>query len=253
VITIKNDEQIACLRESGEILAGIFKVLKDYIKPGITPLDIDNLVRKILKEKGAIPSFLGYSDFPAAVCTSANEKVIHGIPNNTPLKEGDIIGCDIGVTYKGMISDAARTYKVGKVAPDVEKLLEVTKQALMAGIGTIKPGIRVRDISKAITGVIKPHGYGIVHSFCGHGVGFEVHEEPQIPNNYPSHGKNPRLKKGMVIAIEPMVNMGTAEVEILEDDWTVVTCDGALSSHFEHTVVVTENGYEIMTGSLEDE
>ncbi|MDC7221263.1 MAG: type I methionyl aminopeptidase [Spirochaetales bacterium] len=253
MIALKNEEHIDCLRESGAILAGIFKVLKGYIKPGVTPKDIDLLVRKIMEEKGAIPSFLGYSGFPAAVCTSVNEQVIHGIPSNKPLKEGDIIGCDIGVTYKGMISDAARTYKVGKVSPQVEQLLEITKKSLMAGIEAIRPNGRVKDISKAVTSVIEPHGYGIVHSFCGHGVGFEVHEDPQIPNNYPSRGKNPRLKPGMVLAIEPMVNLGTAEVEILDDEWTVVTQDGALSAHFEHTVVVTKEGYEIMTGSLLDD
>ncbi|MDC7224510.1 MAG: type I methionyl aminopeptidase [Spirochaetales bacterium] len=252
MIALKNDEQIACLKESGAILAGIFTVLKDFIKPGVTPRDIDKLVREILKEKGAVASFLGYNGFPAAVCTSVNEKVIHGIPDDTPLKEGDIIGCDIGVTYKGMISDAARTYKVGRVSPEVENLLEVTKRALMAGIEAIKPGGRIRDISKAVTEVVEPYGYGIVHAFCGHGVGFEVHEDPQIPNNYPSRGKNPRLKPGMVLAIEPMVNLGTAEVEIMDDEWTVVTEDNTLSAHFEHTVAVTTDGYEIMTGSLDD-
>jgi len=251
VITIKNEAQIGALKESGAILADIFRVLKDFIKPGVTPAEIDQLVRKILREKGAEPSFLGYSGYPAAVCTAVNEQVIHGIPDSTPLKEGDIIGCDIGVTYKGMISDAARTYPVGRISPEVQKLLDVTKKALMEGIAAIKPGSRVRDISKAVTAVIEPHGYGIVHSFCGHGVGFEVHEEPQIPNNYPSRGKNPRLKPGMVLAIEPMVNLGTAEVEILEDDWTVVTEDGSLSAHFEHTVVVTETGADIVTGSLD--
>ena len=251
MITIKNEKQINDLKESGEILAGVFVKLKDFIRPGVSPMQIDQFVRDILKEKGAIPSFLGYSGYPAAVCTSVNDKVIHGIPDSAPLAEGDIIGCDIGVTYKGMISDAARTFPVGKVSPEVQKLLDVTKESLMAGIAAIKPGGRVRDISKAITAVIQPHGYGIVHSFCGHGVGFEVHEEPQIPNNYPSRGKNPRLKPGMVLAIEPMVNIGTAEVEILEDDWTVITMDGSLSAHFEHTVVVTDRGAEIVTGSLD--
>ena len=250
MISLKNKEQIGCLKESGAILAGIFADLKDYIKPGVTPVDIDNRVRNILAGKGAEASFLGYSGYPAAVCTSVNEKVIHGIPDKTPLKEGDIIGCDIGVTYKGMISDAARTYAVGAVSREVEQLLNVTKEALTAGVNAVKPGGRIRDISKAVTSVIEPYGYGIVHSFCGHGVGFEVHEEPQIPNNYPSRGKNPRMKPGMVLAIEPMVNLGTAEVEILDDEWTVVTADGALSAHFEHTVVVTETGYEIVTGSL---
>ena len=240
MISLKNKEQINCLKESGAILAGIFTFLQDYIKPGVTPVDIDNQVRRILADKGAEASFLGYSGYPAAVCTSVNDRVIHGIPDKTPLKEGDIIGCDIGVTYKGMISDAARTYAVGAVSSEVETLLDVTKEALTAGVNAVRPGGRIRDISKAVTAVVQPHGYGIVHSFCGHGVGFEVHEEPQIPNNYPSRGKNPRMKPGMVLAIEPMVNLGTAEVEILDDEWTVVTADGSLSAHFEHTVVVTE-------------
>jgi methionyl aminopeptidase len=249
VITIKNKEQIDKLRESGQILAQVLDKLEIFINPGVTPKEIDEFVREELNKKGGIPSFLGYNGFPAAICTSVNDRIIHGIPNNTPLKEGDIIGCDLGVTYKGMISDSARTYGVGVIDPKVQELMDVTKESLMAGINAVKPGGRVRDIAKAVTTVVKPHGYGIVHSFCGHGVGFEVHEEPQIPNNYPSHGKNPRLKPGMVLAIEPMINLGSPEVDILDDDWTVVTVDGSLSAHFEHTIVVTDSGFEIMTRS----
>jgi methionyl aminopeptidase len=218
VITIKNKEQIDKLRESGQILAQVLDKLEIFINPGVTPKEIDEFVREELNKKGGIPSFLGYNGFPAAICTSVNDRIIHGIPNNTPLKEGDIIGCDLGVTYKGMISDSARTYGVGVIDPKVQELMDVTKESLMAGINAVKPGGRVRDIAKAVTTVVKPHGYGIVHSFCGHGVGFEVHEEPQIPNNYPSHGKNPRLKPGMVLAIEPMINLGSPEVDILDDD-----------------------------------
>jgi methionyl aminopeptidase len=249
VITIKNKEQIDKLRESGQILAQVLDKLEIFINPGVTPKEIDEFVREELNKKGGIPSFLGYNGFPAAICTSVNDRIIHGIPDNTPLKEGDIIGCDLGVTYKGMISDSARTYGVGVIDPKVQELMDVTKESLMAGINAVKPGGRVRDIAKAVTTVVKPHGYGIVHSFCGHGVGFEVHEEPQIPNNYPSHGKNPRLKPGMVLAIEPMINLGSPEVDILDDDWTVVTVDGSLSAHFEHTIVVTDSGFEIMTRS----
>jgi methionyl aminopeptidase len=249
VITIKNKEQIDKLRESGQILAQVLDKLEIFINPGVTPKEIDEFAREELNKKGGIPSFLGYNGFPAAICTSVNDRIIHGIPDNTPLKEGDIIGCDLGVTYKGMISDSARTYGVGVIDPKVQELMDVTKESLMAGINAVKPGGRVRDIAKAVTTVVKPHGYGIVHSFCGHGVGFEVHEEPQIPNNYPSHGKNPRLKPGMVLAIEPMINLGSPEVDILDDDWTVVTVDGSLSAHFEHTIVVTDSGFEIMTRS----
>ena len=249
MITLKNKEQIKNLRESGAILASVFDELQNFIKPGITPLDIDKYVREMLKKQNSIASFLGYENYPAAICTSVNDRVIHGIPDDTPLIEGDIIGCDLGVTYKGMISDSARTYGVGTIEPSVQKLLDITKESLMAGINAVKPGGRIKDISKAVSGTIKIHGYGIVHSFCGHGVGFEVHEDPQIPNNYPYGGRNPRLKPGMVLAIEPMVNMGSAEVEILEDGWTVVTEDGSLSAHFEHTIAVTEDGYEIMTRS----
>lgn len=247
MITLKNKDQIANLKESGAILAGVLRDLETFIRPGVTPIEIDKYVRSLLKQKGAIPSFLGYNGFPAAVCVSVNHEVIHGIPDKTPLKDGDIVGCDIGVTYKGMISDSARTYPVGKISKEAQNLLHITEQALMAGIAAIKPDGRIKDISKAVSGVIKPQGFGIVHSFCGHGVGLEVHEDPQIPNNYPHHGRNPRLKPGMVLAIEPMVNLGTAEVEVLEDDWTVVTLDGSLSAHFEHTVAVTETGFEIMT------
>lgn len=248
MITIKNSEHIKNLKESGSILSRVLDELGLMIKPGVTPEQLNQYVIKRLKELDGIPSFLGYNGFPAALCTSVNDRVIHGIPDNTPLEEGDIIGCDLGVTHKGMISDSARTFAVGMIPGNIEKLLVITREALFAGINAVKPGGRIRDISKAVSETVRPHGYGIVHSFCGHGVGFEVHEEPQIPNNYPSRGKNPRMKPGMVLAIEPMINLGTAEIDILDDNWTVVTQDGLYSAHFEHTVVVTETGFEIMTG-----
>jgi len=235
------------IRRSADLLTQVFSRLDEIIKPGVSTQDINRVVEKTIKSGGGAPAFLGYGGFPASVCTSVNEQVIHGIPNNNPLKEGDIVGCDIGVILDGYVSDACKTYAVGRISPAAEKLLDVTRQALEAAVNVCGPGLRVKDIGKAIMETVDPHGYGIVRRFCGHGVGLTLHEGPQIPNYYPSRGFNPRLRSGMVLAIEPMVNAGTPEVKVLEDGWTVITSDGSLSAHFEHSVLITDNGVELLS------
>jgi methionyl aminopeptidase len=247
LIQIKNQAQQDGIRRSAALLSAVFARVGALIGPGISTQDIDRVVEETIRAGGGVPAFLGYGGFPASVCASVNDQVIHGIPNDTPLDEGDIVGCDIGVVLNGLYSDACRTYAVGEAAPSTLKLLDVTRRALDAAIKVCGPGARVKDIGRAVSEVVTPHGYGIVYSYCGHGVGLSLHEDPQIPNYYPSKGLNPRLRSGMVLAIEPMVNAGTAEVDVLEDGWTVITADGALSAHFEHSVLITGNGAEVLT------
>jgi len=248
VIRLKNERQIEGIRRSCKLLAELFEKLGDHIKPGISTWDVDKFAEEFIKKNNATAAFKGYEGFPGSICASVNDTVIHGIPSRKEiLKEGDIFGCDIGIILDGYYSDRAFTYPVGKVTQDAALLLERTEKALMIGISAAKAGGRVKDIGKAITSYIEPFGYGIVHSFCGHGVGLDVHEEPQIPNNYPSRGMNPRLKPGMVLALEPMINMGSADVDILDDDWTVKPVDRSLSAHFEHTIAILSDRTEILT------
>ncbi|MFW5689997.1 MAG: type I methionyl aminopeptidase [Spirochaetota bacterium] len=243
---LKNLKQIELIRESGRVLAGTLHELGSMIEPGVSLLEIDASCRSLLKTAGARPAFLGYMGFPASLCVSVNEQVIHGIPTRRTLKEGDVVSLDLGVDLDGYISDSAATFPVGRIAPEIEHLLEVTKGALAAGIAAAHSKGRVHDISAAVFDYVAPHGYGVVRPYCGHGVGFAVHEEPQIPN-YVSRGPNPRLKPGMVIAIEPMINLGGDDVEVLDDDWTVVTSDSSISAHFEHTIAILEDRVEILT------
>lgn len=248
MIRLKNPDQIKRIRDSGLILAELFIEIEKIVQPGISTKELDRFALDFLEKRKAKAAFLGYNGFPGAICTSRNSEVIHGIPSkDCYLKEGDILGCDIGVDFKGYISDSAKTFPVGKVKPEVKHLLQVTKDSLEIAIKQAITGNRIKDIGKAITEFIEPTGFGIVHSYCGHGVGFTVHEDPQISNFYPSRGPNPRIKQGMVLAIEPMINMGTPEVELLDDGWTVETVDGSLSAHFEHTVAVFEDHTEILT------
>jgi len=248
MIKLKNEEQISRIRESGHILAELFKAIEPMIQPGISTGEIDDFVKDYLTERKAKPAFLGYGGFPGSFCASINQEVIHGIPSpKRYLKEGDIIGCDIGVDLDGFISDSAKTFPVGTISEPLKNLLKVTEECLYKGIEQAVVGNRIKDIGKAVSEYIKPYGFGIVHSYCGHGVGLAVHEDPQISNNYPSRGPNPRIRPGMVLAIEPMVNLGTSEVSLLDDDWTVVTDDASMSAHFEHTVAVFEDHTEILT------
>lgn len=243
---LKNAKQIESIAESGAILAKTLRRLGEMLEPGVTGLDVDSECRRLLSVEGARPAFLGYDGFPGALCISINDQVIHGIPSRAPFREGDVVSLDLGVDLEGFISDSAATFPIGAIDSKIEKLCEVTREALMAGIAAAEPGGRVHDISRAVFERVQPHGYGIVRPFCGHGVGFAVHEEPQVPN-YVSRGPNPRLKPGMVLAIEPMVNLGDDDVVILDDDWTVATTDGSVSAHFEHTIAITSDGVRILT------
>lgn len=247
MITIKSKREIELLRIAGNIVYKTHKYLEPYIKPGITTKELDKLAYDFIISQGATPSFLNYNGFPASICTSVNEEVVHGIPSGRKLKNGDIIGIDIGACYKGYHGDSAWSYRVGSVSDEKSYLLEHTEKALYEGLNMIKPGARIGDISHAIEEYAKSHNLGVVRELVGHGVGNHLHEEPDVPN-YGEAGKGPVLKEGMVIAVEPMLNLGTRKIFILDDDWTIVTQDDKPSAHFEHTVVVTNDGYKILTG-----
>ncbi len=246
MISIKSPREIDLMRQAGHIVALCHFEISKIIKPGVTTLEINDLCESIIRENDATPSFLGYSGFPYSVCSSPNEQVVHGFANNTPLKNGDIISIDIGATYKGYVGDSAWTYKVGEVSKDVEKLLEETEAALFKGLETIKDGSRVGDISYAVQSHANKHKLGIVREFAGHGVGSNVHEKPEILN-YGKPNTGPLLKSGMTIAVEPMLNLGTHRIKFHNDGWTTTTADKKYSAHFEHTVLVTNDGYEILT------
>lgn len=246
VIKIKNERQIEGIRASCALLSSLYDELAPMVRPGVTPLDLDEHARAFIERHGGRPAFLGYEGYPATLCISVNEVVIHGIPNSRPFAEGDIVGIDCGIDLDGYYSDAAFTLPVGEISADAKDLLRVTKECLDLAIRTIQPGIRISDISRAVFSHAVRHGYGVVRQYCGHGVGLEIHEDPQIPN-YVSPGPNPRLMPGMVLAIEPMINLGTGDVRVLDDGWTVVTMDRSLSAHYEHTVLVTKNGCEVLT------
>lgn len=246
MIIIKSLQEIELMRQAGRIVAGTLQELAGAVRPGITTIQLDTLARQYIQKSGARPAFLGYHGFPATICTSLNEEVVHGIPGLRRLKAGDIISIDVGVFYKGYYGDAAATFPVGEVSPLAKRLLEVTRESLYKGIEKAYPGNRLYDISAAIQTYVESRGFSVVRSYVGHGIGSEMHEEPQVPN-YGLPGKGPLLEAGMVLAIEPMVNAGTWEVETLSDDWTVVTKDRNLSAHFEHTVAIMQDGPEILT------
>jgi methionyl aminopeptidase len=251
---IKTEEQIEKMRESGRILAQAFEHVKVLIKPGVTPLELDKVADEFIVANGGYPAFKGYkvgrNTFKWCCCMSKNEAVVHGIPDDVPLKEGDILTVDMGVKKDGWYADSAWTYPVGEVAAETLQLLDVTRESLMLAIAQAKAGNKLFDIANAVQGYCEAHGYGIVRELVGHGIGRYLHEEPQVPNYVPGRFEpfpNIELKEGMTLAIEPMVNMGTARVKTLRDKWTVVTADGKPSAHFEHTVVVRRNGGEILT------
>jgi methionyl aminopeptidase len=247
MIIIKSQREIELMREAGRIVAKAHEAIKPLIKPGITTHEIDQHVEKIIHQFGATPSFKGYGGFPGSACTSINDEVVHGIPSkDTILKDGDIIKVDIGAFYQGYHGDSAWTYPVGKITPSAKKLLEVTENSLFEGLKYAKPGQHLSDISHAIQSYVETFNMSVVREFVGHGVGRNLHEDPQIPN-YGRKGMGPILKPGMTLAIEPMINLGNKEVKVLSDGWTAVTLDHSLSAHFEHTVLITENGYQLMT------
>ncbi|MFA7308575.1 MAG: type I methionyl aminopeptidase [Patescibacteria group bacterium] len=252
MITLKTPEQIATMREGGKILAMILQeckkfVLDTYSKRELKTIEIDHLATKLLEENGATAAFLGYHDFPGHICVSINEEVIHGIPGERVIQEGDLVSLDFGVLYKGLITDAAISFVAGQADPKIEELLQVTEEALMQGIAQIEAGKRIGVIGNAVETHILPHRFGIVRDYVGHGVGLAVHEEPHVPN-YGASNSGPVMEEGLVIAIEPMVTLGTHEVFIdSDDDWTVITEDGTIAAHFEHTVAITATGPVILT------
>ena len=246
MIICKTKREIEIMREAGRIVALTHQELQKYIQPGITTKELDSIAEKFIREHDAIPSFKGYNGFRGSICTSVNEELVHGIPGNRVLKEGDIISIDVGAQYNGYHADSAWTYPVGEIAEETKKLLEVTEKSLYIGLEEAKPGARLSNISHAIQTYVESHHFSIVREYVGHGIGQDLHEDPQIPHYGPPN-KGPRLKPGMTLCIEPMVNAGSRYVKTLADNWTVVTVDGKMCAHFEHTIAITENGYEILT------
>ncbi len=255
MIVIKSNREIELMKEAGRIVALAHRKVAEAIAPGVSTYELDMIAEKTIRDNGAIPSFKGYGGFPGSICASINNVVIHGIPKkNIKLKDGDIISIDIGAYYKGYHGDSAMTHPVGNVSPEKKRLIEITKQSFFEGMKYAKPNNRLSDISHAIQKYVEENGCGVVREFTGHGVGRKLHEDPSIPN-YGIAGTGPLLRVGMTLAIEPMVTLGNYKVKILEDNWTTVTIDGSDSAHYEHTIVITENGYEILTkeeGSLAD-
>lgn len=246
MIVLKTEREIDIMREAGKIVALTHAELQKHIRPGITTKELDRIAEKFITSQGAIPSFKGYNGFTGSICASVNEELVHGIPGKRLLHDGDIISIDIGAYYNGYHGDSAWTYPVGDINADSERLLEVTEQSLYRGLDEAKPGERLSNISHAIQTYAEAEGFSIVREYVGHGIGQNLHEDPQIPH-YGPPGKGPRLKAGMVLCIEPMVNAGLRYVKTLADNWTVVTTDGKRCAHFEHTIAITETGYEILT------
>lgn len=246
-VSIKSEREIELMRESCRLLAQVHQELEHAIKPGMSTLDIDILGENLIRSMGCIPNFKNYNGYPASICVSVNDEVVHGIPNkNRILQEGDIVSLDAGLIYKGYHSDAARTHAVGRISPAAAKLIEVTRQSFFEGIKKAVAGNHLYDISNAIDAYVTPFGYGIVRDLVGHGIGTSLHEDPQIPN-FAQKRRGLKLQAGMTLAVEPMINMGRADVEWLDDDWTVVTEDGSLSAHYENTILITDNEPEILT------
>lgn len=246
MIKLKNGLELELMREAGKITAGALETASQLIKPGVTLLHIDTEIRHFIERHNAKPSFLGYSGFPASACISVNNEVIHGIPGERRLQEGDIVKVDVGALYKGYNGDAARTFFCGQVSDEAKRLEQITRESFFEGIKFAIAGNRLGDLSHAIEQHVTQAGYSVVKSFVGHGVGKELHEEPEVPN-FGRAGRGPRLYEGMTIAVEPMVNVGTERVEVEANGWTVVTVDGSLSAHYENTIAITENGPEILT------
>jgi methionyl aminopeptidase len=246
MIAIRSVSELELIRASGEILRDCFAKLEPMLRPGVTTAELDKAGEEFIRSRGAVPAFKGYHGYPASICTSVNEEVVHGIPGSRALREGDIVGLDIGVLRSGYYADAARTYAIGAVSAAARTLMEVTRESLELAIDTARPGNHLSDISHVIQTFAESKGFGVVRDLVGHGIGRQMHEEPQIPNFGPP-GKGPVLAPGMVLAIEPMLNEGTPEVFTLRDNWTFVTADGKLSAHFEDTIAVTDDGPAIMT------
>jgi methionyl aminopeptidase len=246
MIIIKSQNEIELMREAGKIVAMTHQYLKENIVPGITTGQLDRLAEEFIRKNGGIPAFKGYHGFPGSICSSVNEEVVHGIPGSRTLNEGDIVGIDIGVILKDYYGDGAVTYGVGNISEEAQRLITVTEQSFFEGLKYAAPGNRLSDISHGVQQYVEQNGFSVVRDFVGHGIGRSMHEEPQIPN-FGKPGRGPKLMEGMVLAIEPMVNAGGYQVKTLLDNWTVVTRDGSYSSHYEHTIAITKDGYEILT------
>ncbi len=247
MIILKSSDELKKIRKSCQIVAEVLEALKSYIKEGLSTREIELFIEKLILKRGGVPAFKGYRGYPASACISINEQVVHGIPSDkVVIKEGDLVSVDVGVICEGFYGDGAYTYKVGKVSEEAERLVKVTEEALYRGIEQALEGRRIGDISYAVQKHVEENGFSVVRAFVGHGIGRALHEDPQIPN-FGTASTGPKLKKGMTLAIEPMVNAGTYEVKILADGWTAVTKDGSLSAHFEHTIAVTEDKPEILT------
>ena len=246
MIAIKNGQELACMRKACKITAAARALAGEMVRPGVSTKQIDKAVYDFIVSQGAKPSFLNYNGFPASTCISVNSTVIHGIPGNYVLQEGDIVSVDVGAYYKGFHGDCAATYPCGTVSAEAQRLIAVTKQSFFEGIAFAKKGNRVSDISHAVQKHVESNGFSVVRAFVGHGVGAQLHEEPEVPN-YGNPGRGPRLLPGMTLAIEPMVNAGIYDVKVLKDGWTTVTADGKLSAHYENTVLITDGEPEILT------
>lgn len=252
MVSIKSEREIKLMREAGKILAKVHEELGKAIEPGMSTMDIDRLGERLIRSYGCIPSFKNYNGYPASICVSVNDEVVHGIPNKHHiLREGDIVSLDAGVIWQGYHSDAARTHGVGTISPEVAKLIEVTRQSFFEGIKFAVPGNHLNDISAAIQKYAESFGYGVVRDLVGHGIGTKLHEEPEVPN-FSQKRKGIRLEPGMTLAVEPMITAGRYDVVWLDDDWTVVTDDGSLAAHYENTILITEDGPEILSLSDED-
>lgn len=246
MIILKSPREIELMREPGLIVYEVHQELAKAVQPGVTTAELDALAESLIRKAGGIPTFKGYHGFPASICASVNEEVVHGIPGKRKLQEGDVIAIDLGVTYKGYVGDSAYTHPVGKISAEAQNLLDVTRISLEKAIEQCYPGKRLGDIGHAVQSYVEAQGFGVVRDFVGHGIGANMHEDPQVPN-FGTPGTGKELRPGMVLAIEPMVNAGTWEVKVLADKWTVVTADRRYSAHFEHTVAITENGPVILT------
>ena len=246
MIAIKSEHELIAMRQACKITAAARALAGDMVRPGVTTKQIDKAVHNFIVSQGAKPSFLGYGGYPASACISVNSTVIHGIPGNYVLKDGDIVSIDVGAFYKGFHGDCAATFACGTISTDAQKLIDVTKQSFFEGIRFATHGHRVSDISNAVQTYVESNGFSVVRSFVGHGVGAQLHEEPEVPN-FGAPGRGPRLLRGMTIAVEPMVNIGTPDVQVLKDHWTTVTADGELSAHYENTVLITDGEPEILT------
>jgi len=246
VITLKSKRELQIMRDASKIVAEVLLDLRPHCRPGVTTRELDRIAEEKTLQRGGHPAFKGYRGFPRSLCTSVNQEVVHGIPGNRALNEGDIVGLDFGVLYNGYYGDAAITMPIGTIGPELAELLRITEQSLYLGIEQMVPGNHLSDISRAIQTHAENHGYSVVKEFGGHGIGKRLHEDPMVLN-YVANGRGVKLKPGLVLAIEPMVNLGVDKVRILSDGWTVVTLDGMPSAHFEHTIAITDNGPEILT------